>query len=183
MRKRMSKYILLHNTAYTDYHGDEEVEIGKIVDTSMDQVVIYIHYKKELFKETGLHTCVFVYEDENGEYLVGLVDDLHRECLYSQPTVFMAIMLHEYGHYINGDLNIDGTTTQLILEERMRCIKEGRVIEMELKADAVAIACVGKNAFMRSIDYLIKKRRERGDDGMHLAIQEFELRKKAARKL
>ena len=179
----MSNYRLLHNTAYINYHGDKEVEIGKIVDSSTDEVLMYIHYKKDIFKETGLHTCAFIYENENGEYLVAIVDDIHRECLYNQPTVFIVIALHEYGHYINGDLNAEHLTTQMVLEERLRCIKEGRVIERELKADAFAIAHVGKNAFMRYIDYLIKKRRERGDDGMHLAIQEFELRKKAARKL
>ena len=93
------------------------------------------------------------------------------------------MMLHEYGHYLNGDLNVTGLTDQKIRDERMRCIMEGRVMEMEAKADAFAISHVGKNTFMRAMDYFIKKRRERGDEAMHMAIREFELRKKAARNL
>lgn len=175
------KYKLLFNTAYIDYTGEEEVEIGKIVDTDTDEDVLYVYYSKNLYVSEGYHICIDVYEDENGEYPVAKTDDMHRKCLFDQPSVFLTIMLHEYGHYLNGDLYDNGLTNQMMQEERMRCILENRVMEMERKADAFAVAHVGKNTFMRSMDYLIKKRRERGDRDMHLAIKEFELRKKAIR--
>ena len=95
--------------------------------------------------------------------------------------MFLCLALHEYAHYINGDLNRDGVTNRMIQEERRRCIMSGKVVENERRADEFAIANVGKRAFLRSMNYLIKKREERGDKDMNIAIREFELRKKAAR--
>lgn len=178
----MGKLKLLYNTAKTDYQGEDVVEIAKVVDAETAEEIIFVDYDKNLYKNSGYHTCIYVYENENGDYPVAMVDDLHRSCLFEQPNIFLAIILHEYGHYINDDLEGEGLTNQFIQDERMRCIHEGRVMEMELKADAVAISYVGKNTFMRSMDYMIKKRRERGDVGAQLAIREFELRKKAAQK-
>lgn len=174
---------IMYNTKTVDYHGDDIVEIGKVVNTDTQEDMIYIRYDKNLFKKESCHTCIYVFEDENGEFPVAMTDDLHRECLYNQPNIYLATVLHEYGHYINGDLDAnEGLTNPIIMDERNRCIAEGRVMPQELKADAVAISFVGKNTFMRSMDYLIKKRRERGDSGADLAIREFELRKKAAQK-
>ena len=193
----MSKYILLVNESMADYSGDEEVEIAKIIDPVMQKDIMYVDYHKHLYKQEGYHICIHVYENDLGEYPVAVTDDLHRDCLYDQPGVFLSIMLHEYGHYINGDLShasnhglydnkgnliSEGITNDMIREERLRCLREGRVMDCELKADAVAISHVGKNTFMRSMDYLIKKRRERNDAGAQMAITEFELRKKAAKK-
>ena len=179
----MGKYTLFYNTAQIEYTGNDEVEIGKIVDTETKEDIMYVYYSKNLYQTEGYHTCIGIYKDKNGEYPVAKVDDLHRDCLFAQPNVFLCMMLHEYGHYLNGDLNVTGLTDQKIRDERMRCIMEGRVMEMEAKADAFAISHVGKNTFMRSMDYMIKKRRERGDEAIHMAIREFELRKKAARNL
>ena len=111
------------------------------------------------------------------------VDDKDRDCLYNKQDVFFGLAMHEYGHYINGDLDRDDITTQQIKEERSQCIKQGRVIEMELKADAFAVSCVGKNTFLRALDYLIANRKKRNDKGMGFAIKEFELRKKAVQKI
>lgn len=179
----MNKYELFTNTAYMDYNGNDEVEIAKIVDSESKETVFFVYYSKTVYCDEGYHLCPVVYANENNEILVVKVDDIHRECLYSQPSVFLSMVLHEYAHYINGDLNETELTTKQIQEKRSRCILEGSVMDIELKADAFAISHVGKNTFMRSMDYMIKKRRERGDRDMQLAIQEFELRKKAARKL
>lgn len=179
----MDRYILLHNTARLDYTGDEQVEIAKIVDSKSGEAILYIDYSKDLYKTRGYHTCIEVYGDDIKEYPVAIVDDYHRDNLLERPDIFLCMMLHEYGHYINGDLNATGFTDEIIQNERMRYILQGRVMEMELKADAVAIKYVGKDTFIRAMNYMAKKRRERGGADIELAIREFELRKKAARKL
>lgn len=178
------KYRLLTNTAYIDYAGDDEVEIGKIVDNDTEKDVMYIFYKKNLFKESGYHLTIYVYENEEGEYPVAMTDDLHRSCMFLHPEIFLTLMLHELGHFLNGDFNATETfaTTDDVKNDRLRCVLEGRVQEQERKADAFALACVGRNTFMRTIDYLIHQRQKRKDDGMAIAIREFELRKKAAAK-
>ena len=181
----MGKFTLMTNSAYLDYQGDDEVEIAKVVDSETREEIMYVYYDKNLYRKSGYHICIDIYEynDGSGDYAVGKVDDYHRDCLFAQPKVFLSMMLHEYGHYINGDLTAEGQTNESIKAERTRCVAEGRVMEIERKADAFAISHVGKNTFMRSMDYLIKKRRERNDFAMKLAIQEFELRKKEAKKL
>ena len=176
-------YNLLHNTAYIDYCGDESVEVGKIVDITSGEDVMYIYYEKNLFRTHGYHTCIDVYEDENGEYPVAKIDDLHRDCLFTSPDVFLTLMLHELGHYKNGDLTQENLTNKEIADERMNCVLSGKIQEIERKADAFAISHVGKSTFMRTMDYLIRMRQKRKDDGMMLAIKEFELRKKAARNI
>ena len=77
------KYVLLFNGAYTDYDGVEPVEIGKIVDTTTQKDVLYIYYNKNNYAENGYHVNIDVYEDENGEYPVANVDDMHRPCMFT----------------------------------------------------------------------------------------------------
>ena len=125
--------------------------------------------------------CIDVYENDEGEFAVPKVDDMHRNCIFEKPEVFLCLVLHEYGHYLNGDLDATNRTNQEIQEERMRCIIEGRVMDEEKKADEFAALHVGKSTFMSTMNYLIRKRRERADRDMQLAIREFELRKKAVR--
>ena len=177
------KYVLLFNDAYTDYDGVEPVEIGKIVDTTTQKDVLYIYYNKNNYAENGYHVNIDVYEDENGEYPVANVDDMHRPCMFNDPDVFLSIMLHEYGHYINGDLNQTGLTNQQIQEDRLRCIQMGRVYEMERRADLFAVRYVGKPVFIRSMDYMIEQRKRRNDAAVNVAIREFELRKQAIKNL
>lgn len=179
----MSKYSLMFNIDNEFYEGDKEVEIGKVIDVETDEDVLYINYDKHIYDKEGYHMCPLRYKNESEEFIVVKVDDLHRNCLFEQPNVFLTMVLHEYGHIINGDLDKTGLTNETIQNDRLRCILEGKIQEEERKADAFAISHVGKNTFMRTMDYMIKKRRERNDRDMHFAIQEFELRKKAAKKL
>lgn len=177
------KYKLLHNEAYVDYEGDEIVEIGKMVDTETSTDAMFIYYDKNLYKNAGYHMTCYVHEDEEGELPVCMVSDMHRECFFAQRNVFLAMVLHEYGHYLHGDLKMEGVTNKQIQEERVNCIRENRVMEIELAADEFAVSHVGKNVFLRSLDYLIQTRRARNDTGMFMAIKEFELRKKAVQKM
>ena len=180
-----TKYVLLRNTAYIDYHGDAPVEIAKIVDYLTNKDVMLIYYEKNLFRIRGLHTCVVVCETEAGTIPVAFIDDLHRACLFEHREIFFSLMLHELGHFKNGDFNnaLSGTTTKTIKDERLRCILEGCVQEIEKNADAFAVSVVGEHTVVRMLDYLIDKRRERKDKGMELAIREFELRKEAVQSI
>lgn len=177
-------YLLLHNMKYVDYDGQEVVEIGKVVETATGKSVMYIVYDKDLYKKRGYHICIDEFEaEDNSSFPVASVDDFHRNCLFENRDIFFCMMLHELGHFKNGDLMAANMTDEIILKERERCIKEGRVQEQEKKADEFAVNYVGKGTFMRTMDYMIQKRKQRGDQGAALAIKEFELRKKAVQRL
>jgi len=179
------QYKLLHNLDYEKYVGDEEVEIAKIVDSTSGSDVMYIYYDRNLFRNQGYHTCVGSFECNDGTVLpLAYIDDLHRACLFEHRDLFLCLMLHEMGHFRNGDLDDEQSkTTDTVKDDRMENILNGRVQEAERKADAFAISCVGKNTFMRTMDYLINMRKQRGDKSASLAIKEFELRKKAAQRI
>ena len=176
-------YQLLFNTKYVDYNGNESVEIAKIVDLQTNQDAIYVVYEKNLYRARGYHTCIDIYENDEREYPVVKMDDQHRKCLLDAPDIFITMMLHELGHYLNGDFNREYASDKEVQEKRTSCILAGKIQEEELMADAFAIKQVGKNTFNRTMDYLIRARQKRNDEGMQLAIKEFELRKKAAKKL
>ncbi len=173
------QYKLLYNENGVDYSGPDVVEIGKIIDTTTNKDVMYINYERDLYKRRGCHVCIEEYEHEDGDYPVGMTDDLHKSCLFEHPEIFLAIMLHELGHYRNGDLFEEGITTEEVQDLRIQAVLSGKIEEHERKADLFSARCVGKNVFMRAMDYLINQRKQRGDDGMEFAIKEFELRKKA----
>lgn len=94
--------------------------------------VMYINYEKDLYKRRGCHVCIEEYELEDGDYPVGMTDDLHRSCLFEHPEIFLAIMLHELGHYRNGDLTAFDNgemTTEKMMELRTQAILSGKVQE------------------------------------------------------
>lgn len=175
-------YNLLINTAYIDYKGDESVEIAKIVDITSNKDVMYIDYEKNLYSTHGYHMCVDVYESSEGDFPVAKVDDNHRLCLIEHPDVFITLILHELGHFLNGDFTDASKTNKEIQEERMRCILDGKIQDIERKADYFAFKQVGRNTFIRAMDYLIAQRKKRKDRDMLLAIKEFEIRKAACKK-
>lgn len=178
------KYELLYNATYAEYSGTEPVEIAKIVDLQSGLDAIYIVYEKDLYQTRGYHLCVDIHEDEEREYPVAKTDDLHRSCLFNSPDIFFTLMLHELGHFINGDFKREYSNDKEVQDERLNCILAGTVQEQERNADAFAVKQVGKNTFNRTMDYLIRAREKRSnDDSKQLAIMEFELRKKAVKKL
>lgn len=177
------QYRLMYNTAFADYDGKDAVEIGKVVDTDADADVMFVFYQKNLYQARGFHLCVDIFKDKTREFPIARVDDLHRDCLFDNPDVFLAMMLHELAHFRNGDLHDTSRSARAMAEERMQCVMAGCVPEREQKADTFAVECVGKNIVMRSLDYLKKKRTQTVDNSMVYEIKELELRKKAVRNL
>ncbi len=176
------KYSLLYNTTFENYHDDGIVEIGKVVDSETGQDVLIIFYDKNLYKKYHYHMTPVEYKKEDKLTFAVHMDDIHRNILYSQPDILLGMLLHELGHHINGDYQRSGDT-ETNREVRLNRIMEGHVQEIELRADSFAVDHIGKNKYLRCLDYLIKKRKERRDEGMGLAIQEFELRKKAVQRI
>ena len=128
-----------------DYHGDEVVEIAKIVDVISSKEVLYLFYDKNTYANTNFHLAAGLV-DENGIPCV-MIDDEHKGCLYDKPEVFFAILLHELGHYRNGDLERLSETknTSSNLNYRTQNILNGKVQDEELNADAFAVKHIGNN--------------------------------------
>ena len=179
------QYKLISNSEYKDYREAEAVEVAKIVDTLSGETVMPVIYSKNLYSEARTHLSLYVMEGENGDYPVGYTDDMHRDCLFEHSDIFLCLMLHELGHFVNGDYSAEDPerTPESIRRERMQSILEGRVQEIEKNADAFAVKHMGKNTYLRSLDYLINNRRQCNDVGMKIAILELELRKKAVKNM
>ena len=113
-----------------------------------------------------------------------------KKTMYEKTKLFDAVAMHELGHFKNGDFDLprepdesDMEVLQRLMNERAANIRNGMVDSRELLADEFACREVGKHAMNMMLDLLIKQREERGDEAAPLAIREFELRKKALRKL
>ncbi len=174
---------LINQSVDRDYHGDEIVEIAKIVEMNSSTDVLYVFYDRDSYAKRHFHISAGLY-DKN-EVPAVMIDDEHKDCLYDQSDVFFCLMLHELGHYRNKDfekLADENTTSNL--NKRTENIIKGKVQDAELNADSFAVKHIGKNKMIRTMDYMIKKRKERKNDpGKEIAIREIELRKKAIQKL
>ena len=83
-------------------------------------------------------------------------------------------LLHEIGHHINRDLNNKDFTAETYDENRVAAVKQGRVLDFELKADAFACSYLGLNYSIKALQQL-KTYGDATGQG-ELFISEIELR-------
>lgn len=178
------EYGILFNEKYNmNTESEDEIQIGKIIEMENMIDVMYLYYSKNEYKESGLHFHVLISDFADGKtYPMVIMDDFYKDLFYNKTNIFFALALHELGHYLNGDLD-SGQDKDEIMMLRTKSIIQGKVIDMEAKADEFAVKQVGKSCFNRALDLLIQRRKERNDVGKELAIKEFELRKNNIKKM
>jgi len=184
----MKEYLMYRNDNYSLlYMGDEDAEIGKIVSKKTKKDVMYLIYDKACFERYNQHFSVLVdvHPNDGQKYPFVIMDDFYRNLFYARPEIFAALAMHELGHYVNGDLNAMsvGMSSQKLRALRTEHIKKGKVIPFELNADRFAVKQCGVQALLDALDLLIERRKQRDDPAKESAIQEFELRKAAIRKM
>lgn len=189
---RARRYEIRINERYRDYWGDDVVEVGRIADLSHgEKAIATIWYDKYdcLRYKYQIRSVIDDREGKAGDWTI-VVGDRYKAIMYEKTKLFDAVAMHELGHFKNGDFDLsrdsdesDMEALQRLMNERAANIRNGMVDSRELLADEFACREVGKRAMNMMFDLLIKQREERGDDAAPLAIREFELRKKALRKL
>ena len=90
-------------------------------------------------------------------------------------------LLHEIGHHINRDLNNKDFTAETYDEDRVAAVKQGRVLDFELKADAFACSYLGSDYIIKALEQL-KAYGDETEQGK-LFISEIELRIQALHRL
>ena len=189
---RARRYEIRINERYRDYWGDDVVEVGRIADLSHgEKAIATIWYDKYdcLRYKYQIRSVIDDREGKAGDWTI-VVGDRYKAIMYEKTKLFDAVAMHELGHFKNGDFDLprdsdesDMEALQRLMNERAANIRNGMVDSRKLLADEFACREVGKHAMNMMFDLLIKQREERGDDAAPLAIREFELRKKALRKL
>lgn len=184
-----SEYSLMRNTHPDTVQYDDvaPIEIGRIVHVSHDEPVMLIFYDKYGYLQHKHRMSASVHTMPDGTRMpIIRVNKYYRDLLYEKPKIFLALAMHELGHIVNGDLeraSADGVKSQQIRAERTASILNGKVVDEEIAADAFAVKQVGKSCMMNALDWMISMRRKRNDEIMEIAINEFELRKRAVRRL
>lgn len=179
----MKDYRISRNPNYDiSYAGTEEIPIGKVVSKRTKKAVMYLMYDKKCYEKYNQHCLVLPYKDpSSGEISPDVImGDFYRSLFYENPRIFNVLAMHELGHYLNGDLtqeDSDGVTGADPQHIRIEYIKNGEVMPEELNADIFAAEQCGWADFRDALNVLIRRRKERNDAGMELAIREFELRK------
>lgn len=164
------------------YAGTGEIHIGTVESKRTEKAVMYLMYDKECYEKYNQHCLVLPDEDpSSGEtFPFVIMGDFYRSLFFENPRIFNVLAMHELGHYLNGDLtqeDSDGITGADLRRMRIECIKNGEVMPEELNADIFAAEQCGWADFRDALNVLIRRRKERNDAGMELAIREFELRK------
>lgn len=180
----MDKYGMIFNKKYNiDTKTTDSIQIGKIVDFETGEDALYLYYEKNEYLHSGLHFHVLISEFEDGKsYPMVIMDEYFKNVFYNNPTILFALAMHELGHYVNGDFEKKEDKDD-VLQSRMKCLQEGKVHESEANADRYAVMYAGKSRVINALDLLIRRRKERSDPGMAIAIKEFELRKQLVKKM
>ena len=161
--------------------------VAYILDNEKNEPVLFVDCVPGLFRNTHKFVC-FAKEEEARDpklkgHFFGLVyiDPAYYDIFIRQfPKLGKIMFMHELGHYLNGDYKIMKSNRNLD-EDRLECIKQGKVQGIELAADRFAIDQCGLDNFLCFIDCMIKLRKGRENDpGREFALKEYELRKEAA---
>lgn len=157
----------------------ESAEFGQIYDVKKEKVVLIAQYDPNLYRKIGYHFCA-----EGGVKGCGLVlmDTLYLKYFMDYPMSFSFVMLHELGHFINGDMENNSNSDSDIKKTRIDLASRGEVDPMELKADMFAAEEVGPHTAIKSLEYLREQRRNSNRLGNELAVKEFDNRIKAIKK-
>lgn len=165
-----------------EYVVGQRMEVGKIVNKETNEAVLYIVYDQDDYKSAKYRIHTEIIKQSDKSYLCAIINEDYLNMFIQKPKIFMAIAFHELGHFINGDYNNSFNNKEL-MNNRVKYVENNKVIPMELNADKFAVNELGKTSVINAIDYLILLRKKRNDDGMQLAIKEFELRKAAIKRM
>ena len=168
------KYEILKNpdfkpVAYADY--------GQIFDKEKNEVVLWAYYVPDCFVKngfhcsalaTGLHDCCDVF-----------FDGLYLRYFRDKSYLFAPLMMHELGHFINGDTS----NTETPLLARTDFVSLGMVDPREVKADKFAAENIGVEIMIKALKYIKGKRASSNRKGNELATKELENRIRILREL
>lgn len=152
------------------------VKLGDVIDGLTNKTVITLVFDPNCFDENGYHLCTY----SNGSEDMIVMDSYHFPCYFKDPDVLEALLLHEVGHFSNGDYQNLTIEPSRIKRNRSAKIIHGDVQAHELAADRYAANIIGIPVMIRALDYLSDLRKKRKNDPLKdVALREFELRKKA----
>lgn len=150
-------------------------DIGKVVDDNTSSLIALIIFDRNCFQNLGYHLCV---QKIGQEYYI-VMDEYYSSMLGKHDDELEGLLLHEVGHIVNGDFSTYQGDSDAVHNYRKKSVLHGTVAQNELGADLFAANIVGRDQYLKALDLLIKKRRERvSDQGRAFAIQELVTRKR-----
>lgn len=154
-------------------------ETARVVKKATSEEVVSIFYCKNAYRHYGYHFCL----QRINEDIVGIVfDDLYLGLTNTNPRAFEAMVMHEVGHLVNGDMERQLSTSE-IKRERELDILRGKIPANERAADCFAVEHCGKSAVIQMLDIMNAVRKKRNTVDLALALTELELRKQAVKKM
>ena len=157
---------------------DDFYEIGNI-GCGDYEVILPIVYFKDAYRKFVCHCGLLV--DDNGPFVAVSEFGYNNYIKDVNLKMVFAMLLHELGHYKNGDFETCSATEYAKI--RNEAVSKGIVTNQELNADRFAAEEIGKAAVINMLNRLIAVRKRRNDIGVNGAINEFQLRIKAVSRL
>ncbi len=176
---KSNEYEILYNT---NQPGTENkaYEIGRVIDRRTERIITVLAFNANAYSTLhyhfGIHSPGYFTEIDI------IMDDTYYPLISSSPSIFEALTMHEVGHLVNGDFDLQRDEYETS-DNRAKQVLAGKVASEELAADAFAVYHCGKSAVISMLDYIIQRRKKTNTINDFLAIKELELRKKAVKKL
>lgn len=147
------------------------VEYGKIADLEGERDILIAYYDPQAYNNGGYHCGMC----ENNGICEVVFDDIYLDH-FKHGYVFAGAMMHELGHFLNGDHKLHEIPGYNEKKMRIWHIEHGIVEPKELKADSFAADNLGSSMVINALRYMRDARIKNGREGTDLAVKEFNLR-------
>lgn len=158
-----------------NHFDNDYYDVGVICDKN-NKEILFVVYFNNCYEKYNNH-CALVHSGDRDFIAVSkffIMNWFNIKNKY-QLKLLQGVLLHELGHFLNGDLNCMSSNNYLT--NRNDDLELGVVQLQELKADEFAASEIGYKYMIDVLNISIFIRRKRNDEAMRLAIMEFEIRK------
>ena len=165
------KYEILKNPKFRPVAN---VDYGQVFDIEKDDVVLWAYYVPDCFTIYGFHCLAVVTKTQ--DCCIVAFDDLYLRYFRDNQYLFAPLMMHELGHFVNGDTAVNPESLTL---SRTDFVSLGLVDPREIKADRFAAENIGAIRMIKALQYIKEKRASSKRKGNEQAVKELETRIKA----
>ena len=122
---------------------------AEVIDTKENRIILEAFYVINNLQRYGYSIA----SGHKGDKCIVTFDKRYLDYFINKPSVFEPLIMHELGHYLNGDSRRKANN-ETIRKDRALTIEQGKVPQRELDADSFAVSQVGKKAVRNALKYV-----------------------------
>lgn len=143
------RYQIVFNEAFDGTIKNDKY--AEVIDTEDNQIILEAFYVLNNLQRYGYSIA----SGHKGDKCVVTFDHRYLGYFQKESFIFEPLIMHELGHYLNGDSRRKPDRKKERLE-RIAVAESGGVSRRESDADDFAVSQVGKKALRRALEYVKK---------------------------